>query len=539
MSPLLQMRAVSKAFPGVQALDDVSLEVAAGEVVALVGENGAGKSTLIKILSGCYRADAGEIVFDGERLGRYSPRQAQEFGVSVIYQEFNLAPVMSIAENIFVGRQPRGRLGLVDFRRMHADAQAVLDSLRMPLDARRIVGTLSVAEQQMVEIAKAISFEAKVIVMDEPSATLTEHETGMLFELVGRLRGQGVSIIYISHRLEEIFEIADRVVVLRDGRRAGAMPIAEATVDKVVQMMVGRELTEMFHKETVDLGEPVLEVRGLSREASNVRNVNLTVRAGEIVGMAGLVGMGRTEIARAIFGVDRPDSGEVTVCGRRARVRSPLDAIRAGMGFVTEDRKAEGLFLVLAVRENVSSASLGLLSTADFIAFGSERRLVGSLIDQLRIATPNQEQEVQYLSGGNQQKVILARWLALRPKVLLLDEPTRGVDVGAKAEIYRLMGELARQGVGILMISSELPEVLGMSDRVLVIREGAIVAEFDRDEATQEAVMHRATGRRSGTLGPACPNGRGRRSGTLGPACPSPTTRDFTAEAAENAENGR
>ena len=510
MRPLLQMRAVSKAFPGVQALDDVSLEVAAGEVVALVGENGAGKSTLIKILSGCYRADAGEIVLDSERLGRYSPRQAQEFGVSVIYQEFNLAPVMSVAENIFVGRQSRTRLGLVDFRRMHADAQAVLDSLHMPLDARRIVSTLSVAEQQMVEIAKAISFKAKIIVMDEPSAALTERETDTLFELVRRLRGQGVSVIYISHRLEEIFEIADRVVVLRDGRWAGAMPIAEATVDRVVQLMVGRELTEMFHKESLERGEPVLDVRGLSRAASGVRDVNLTVHAGEIVGMAGLVGMGRTEIARAIFGVDRPDAGEVEVCGRRSRVRSPLDAIRAGMGFVTEDRKAEGLFLILAVRENVSSASLGLLSTADFIAFGSERRLVRSLIDRLRIATPSQEQEVQYLSGGNQQKVILARWLALRPKVLLLDEPTRGIDVGAKVEIYRLMGELARQGVGILMISSELPEILGMSDRVLVVREGTIVAEFDRDEATQEAIMHRATGRRSGTFGgPACPNGRG------------------------------
>jgi len=488
------MRGISKAFPGVQALDDVSLEVGRGEVVALVGENGAGKSTLIKILSGCYRADAGTTVLDGQQLGHYSPRQAQDLGISVIYQEFNRAPTLSVAENVFVGREPRTRLGLVDFRQMHADAQVILDSLHLPLDSRRIVGSLSVAEQQMVEIAKAISFQAKIIVMDEPTAVLTEHETATLFQLVRRLRDQYVSVIYISHRLEEMFEVADRVVVLRDGRRVGSMPIAEATVEKVVRLMVGRELTEMFHKERIEWGEPVLEVRSLSRAAGKVRDVSLTVHAGEIVGMAGLVGAGRTDIAQAIFGVDRYDRGDIQVCGRPVRIRSPLDAIRAGMGFVTEDRQAQGLFLVLAVRENMSSASLGRLSTADFVQFASERQLVASLIDQLRIRTPSQEQEVQYLSGGNQQKVILARWLALRPKVLLLDEPTRGIDVGAKAEIYALMGELARQGVGILMISSELPEILGVSDRVLVVRRGSIVAEFDRDEATQEAIMHRATG---------------------------------------------
>jgi len=494
MHPLLQMRGISKAFPGVQALDDVSLDVAPGEVVALVGENGAGKSTLIKILSGCYRTDAGEIVLDGRRLGHYSPHQAQQLGISVIYQEFNLAPPLSVAENIFVGRQPRTRLGFVDFRRMEAEAQAVLDSLRLPIESRRLVASLSVAEQQMVEIAKAISFQAKIIVMDEPTAVLTERETATLFELVRRLRAQGVSVIYISHRLEEIFVIADRVVVLRDGRGVGGMAVAEATVDKIIHLMVGRELTEMFRKERVEPGEPVLEVHGLSRAASRVRDVSLTVRAGEIVGMAGLVGSGRTEIARALFGVDPPDAGEVRVCGRSVRIRSPLAAIRAGVGLVTEDRKAQGLFLILPVRENATSASLGRLSTADFIRFDAERELVASLIEKLRIATPTPEQQVQYLSGGNQQKVVLARWLALKPRVLILDEPTRGIDVGAKAEIYGLMGELARQGVGILMISSELPEILGMSDRVLVVREGGIVGEFSRAEATQEAIMHRATG---------------------------------------------
>ena len=492
--PLLRMRGIHKGFPGVKALDDVSLEVRTGEVVALVGENGAGKSTLIKILSGCYRADAGEIEFDGRRLDRFSPQQAQEFGISVIYQEFNLAPPLSVAENVFVGRQPRSGVGLVAFGRMQTATQDILDSLHLPLDARRLVETLSVAEQQMVEIAKAISFQAKIIVMDEPTAALTERETATLFELVRQLRGQGVSVIYISHRLEEVFEIADRVVVLRDGQNAGGMPVGEATVEKIVRLMVGRDLKDMFRKEAVPLGEPVLEVRGLSCAASGVHDVNLSIRAGEIVGMAGLVGAGRTQIARAIFGVDAPDAGEVRVAGQPATIRSPRDAIRAGLGFLTENRKEQGLFLILAVRENVTAAGLGRLSRMDFIRFAAERRVVGALIDQLRIRTPSQEQEVQYLSGGNQQKVVLARWLALRPRVLLLDEPTRGIDVGAKAEIYGLMGELARQGVGILMISSELPEVLGMSDRILVVREGAIAGELARDEATQESVIHLATG---------------------------------------------
>jgi ribose transport system ATP-binding protein len=490
------MLGICKAFPGVQALDDVTLEVGAGEVVALVGENGAGKSTLIKILSGCYRADAGEIGFDGQRLGHFTPSEAQRLGISVIYQEFNLAPPLSVAENVFVGRQPRTRLGTVAFGRMRADTQRILDALRLPLDARRLVNTLSVAEQQMVEIAKAISFQAKLIVMDEPTAALTEHETATLFDLVRRLKGQGVAVVYISHRLEEVFALADRVVVLRDGRNAGGLPIAEATVEKVVRLMVGRELKDMLRKEAVPLGEPVLEVRGLSRAASRVRDVSLGVRAGEIVGLAGLVGAGRTEIARAVFGIDPADAGEVRVGGQAVSVRSPRDAIRAGIGYVPENRKEQGLFLILAVRENMTSAGLGRLCRWDFIQFGAERRLVGSLIEQLRVRTPSQEQQVQFLSGGNQQKVVLARWLALRPRVLVLDEPTRGIDVGAKVEIYALMGQLAREGVGILMISSELPEVLGMSDRVLVVREGTIAGELSRAAATQEAIMHLATGGR-------------------------------------------
>jgi len=494
--PLLRMQGIHKSFPGVKALDDVSLEVGAGEVVALVGENGAGKSTLIKILSGCYRADAGEIEFDGRRLDRFTPHEAQGLGISVIYQEFNLAPPLSVAENVYVGRQPRTGLGAIAFGEMRAATQKILDSLNLPLDARRLVETLSVAEQQMVEIAKAISLEAKIIVMDEPTAALTERETATLFGLVRRLKGQGVSVIYISHRLEEVFEVADRVVVLRDGRNAGGMPIGEATVEKIVRLMVGRELKEMFRRDRVELGSPVLEVRGLSRAASRIRGVNLYVRAGEIVGLAGLVGAGRTEIARAIFGVDRADAGEIRVAGQPVAITSPRDAIRAGMGLVTENRKEQGLFLIMAVRENVTAASLGRITRWDFIQFGAERRLVGGLVDQLRIRTPSQEQQVQYLSGGNQQKVVLARWLALRPKVLLLDEPTRGIDVGAKAEIYALMNELARQGVGILMISSELPEILGMSDRVLVVREGTIAGEFARAEATQEAVIHVAAGGR-------------------------------------------
>ncbi len=511
-APLLEMRGICKAFPGVQALDGVGLEVSAGEVVALVGENGAGKSTLVKILSGCYRADAGEVDFNGRRLGHYGPHEAQRLGISVIYQEFNLAPPLSVAENVFVGREPRTRLGTVAFGRMRADTQRILDSLELPLDARRPVASLSVAEQQMVEIAKAVSFRAKLIVMDEPTATLTEHETAKLFGLVRRLKAQGVAIVYISHRLEEVFALADRVVVLRDGRNAGELPVAEATAEKVVRLMVGRELGEMFQREPVTLGEPVLEVHGLSCAASRVRDVSLSVRSGEIVGLEGLVGAGRTEIARAIFGVDPPDAGQIRVGGKPVAIRCPRHAIRAGLGLMPEDRKEQGLFLMLAVRENMTSAALGVgrayLHAEDaagvqvctpclgFVRFGAEREFVGSMIAQLRIRTPSQEQRVEFLSGGNQQKVVLARWLALRPRVLVLDEPTRGIDVGAKAEIYALMGQLARQGVGILMISSELPEVLGMSDRVLVVREGAIAGELSRAAATQERIIHLATGGR-------------------------------------------
>mgnify|MGYP001435470124 CR=1 FL=1 len=490
------MRGIHKSFPGVRALDDVALRAGEGEVVALVGENGAGKSTLIKILSGCYRADSGEVHFAGRRLGHYGPLDAQRLGISVIYQEFNLAPPLSVAENVFVGRQPRTRLGTVAFGRLRADTQRILDSLDLPLDARRPVATLSVAEQQMVEIAKAISFQARLIVMDEPTAALTEHETAKLFGLVRRLKAQGVAVIYISHRLEEVFALADRVAVLRDGRNAGEMPIAEATAERIVRLMVGRELGEMFRREPVAQGGPALEVRGLSRAASRVRDVSLAVRAGEIVSLAGLVGAGRTEIARAIFGVDRPDAGEVRVGGQPVAIRCPRDAIRAGLGFVTENRKEQGLFLMLAVRENMTSAGLDRLSRLAFVNARAERQLVGSMVEQLRIRTPSQEQRVAFLSGGNQQKVVLARWLALKPRVLLLDEPTRGIDVGAKAEVYALMGQLVRQGVGILMVSSELPEVLGMSDRVLVVREGAIAGELSRAQATQEAIMHLATGGR-------------------------------------------
>ncbi|MCX5654845.1 MAG: sugar ABC transporter ATP-binding protein, partial [Planctomycetota bacterium] len=359
--PLLAMRGMHKAFPGVKALDGVSLEVAPGEVVALVGENGAGKSTLIKILSGCYRADAGEIELGGRHLARFSPQEAQAMGISVIYQEFNLALPLSVAENVFVGRQPRTPLGTISFGRMRDETQRILDSLDLPLDARRLVASLSVAEQQMVEIAKAISFKARIIVMDEPTAALTEHETATLFSLVRRLRSQGVSVIYISHRLEEIFELADRVVVLRDGRNAGSLAIREATIEKIVRMMVGRDLKDMFRKQAVPIGQPVLEVRGLARAACKMRDVNLTVRAGEIVGLAGLVGAGRTEIARAIFGVDLPDAGEIRVAGQAVSIRSPRDAIRAGLGFVTENRKEQGLFLIMAVRENMTATGLGRL----------------------------------------------------------------------------------------------------------------------------------------------------------------------------------
>lgn len=492
--PVVEMNGIVKNYPGVKALDGVDFSVLPGEVHALVGENGAGKSTLIKILAGAEARDAGSIAVDGRAAHITSPQESMRLGISVIYQEFNLVPYMNATENIFLGREPASAVpGVIDFRRMYADAERVIDELGVGLDVRSPVNHLSVAQQQMVEIAKATSRRSRLIAMDEPSATLTEHELANLFSLIRRLKNEGVSIVYISHRLEEIFEIADRVTVLRDGRLVATKSIAETDRDDIIRMMVGRELKEKIPKVAAEQGEVVLEVRNLNR-AGVLRDISLNVHRGEVLGIAGLVGAGRSEVARAIFGADPIDSGSILLDGRPVTVRSPRDAIKLGIGLVTEDRKALGLILGMAVRENITLAGLSKLLRLGFVSRRSEREASRAFVEELTIKTPSLDQAVQNLSGGNQQKIVLAKWLFTQSKVLIFDEPTRGIDVGAKTEIYQLMNRLVEQGVAIIMISSELPEVLGMSDRIIVMHEGSIAGELSRDEATQERIMHLATG---------------------------------------------
>jgi ribose transport system ATP-binding protein len=495
---VLRMEGISKAFPGVQALDGVDLEVAAGEVVALIGENGAGKSTLMKILSGVYRKDTGRIYLQGEEVEVQNPHHAQQLGIAIIYQEFNLTPNQSAAANIFVTREPRqhslGRLfNFVDRRRMEREARKLLDRVGARVPATALIRDLSVAQQQMVEVAKALAVDARIIVMDEPTSALGEDEVETLFGIVETLKAQGIAVVFITHRLEEVFRIADRVVVLRDGKRVGSMLIGEATTDQVIQRMVGRELTALFQKEVAEIGEPLLQVRGLTRRGV-VHDVSFTLRRGEILGFAGLVGAGRTETVRLIFGADHRDAGEILVDGRPVRIASPVDAVAAGIGFVPENRATQGLVLGLPVLENVVLPTLDEHAKLGWVDQDGLRRTAQEYVDRLNVRTPHLRQKAMFLSGGNQQKVVVAKWLAAQPKVLIMDEPTRGIDVGAKAEVHALMSHLAQAGMGIIMISSELPEILGMSDRILVMSEGRVAAILDRAEANQETIMSYASG---------------------------------------------
>jgi ribose transport system ATP-binding protein len=494
VAPVLEMHDIAKAYPGVIALSGVDFCVLPGEVHALVGENGAGKSTLMKILAGADTKDAGHILIDGSEVHVDSPQEAMRLGVSIIYQEFNLVPYMDAAENIFLGREPASALpGVIDFGKMYSDAETIIKELGVAVDVRAPMNQLSVAQQQMVEIAKATSRKSRIIAMDEPSATLTEHELENLFALIRRLKAEGVSIIYISHRLEEIFEIADRVTVLRDGALVATKQVADTDREDIIHMMVGRELKEKIPKVETKAGDIALEVKNLNRTGV-LSDISFQVRQGEILGIAGLVGAGRTEVARAIFGADPIDSGQILVNGKPVVIRSPRHAISLGIGLVTEDRKALGLVLGMAVRENISLANLGFLSKLGFISRRREREVARGYVEDILIKTPSVEQAVQNLSGGNQQKVVLAKWLFTESKILIFDEPTRGIDVGAKTEIYQLMNRLAENGAAIIMISSELPEVMGMSDRILVMHEGEIAGELSREEATQEQIMHLATG---------------------------------------------
>jgi ribose transport system ATP-binding protein len=498
---ILRMEHISKAFPGVQALDDVGLEVAAGEVLALVGENGAGKSTLVKILAGAYQKDEGHIFLLGKEVAVENPHHAQQLGIAIIYQEFNLAPNQTAAANIFMASEPRlrGVSLLVDRRRMEREAQLCLDKVGARVSATTLVRNLAVAEQQMVEIAKALAVEARVIVMDEPTSALGEDEVETLFAVIKTLKEQGIGVIFITHRLEEVFRVADRVVVLRDGKRTGGMSIEEATPDKVIQLMVGREVQDLFHKEVAEIGSHLLEVRGLTRRGV-VKDVSFTLRRGEILGFAGLVGAGRTETARLLFGADPKDGGETYVEGKQVKIGSPIDAMAAGLGFVPEDRARQGLVLGMTVLENIVLPTLSRhLRLGWLLDRLGLRNTAQEYVGRLNIRTPSLEQKAMFLSGGNQQKVVVAKWLALEPRVLIMDEPTRGIDVGAKAEVHALMSRLAQAGVGIIMISSELPEILGMSDRVLVMSEGRVAAILGREEVTQEIIMAYASGEEVGS----------------------------------------
>jgi len=497
-APLLAMRHIAKSFPGVTALSDVSLTLRSGEVLCVVGENGAGKSTLMKILAGAQRADEGEILVDGTPVQIASPRAAERLGIGMIYQEFTLVPQLTAPQNVALGNEPvRGVF--VDDRAVTARAREALDELGVDIPLRVPVSQLSVGQQQLVEIAKALARKARIIVMDEPTAALTDREIERLFGIIHRLRAAGAGIVYISHRMEELPRIADRVTVLRDGRVIETRDARDFPVEAIISAMVGRTLDAQFPAlPAVPANAPVvLDVRDLRREPV-VFGVSLAVRAGEIVGLAGLVGAGRTEIMRSIAGADVRDSGEISVDGKNVRIASPQEAIAAGIAFITEDRKAQGLVLGMTVRENITLAHLGDFVDRDLLVdVRRERAAAREKVDELHVRTPSIEQIARNLSGGNQQKVVLAKWLLGTARVFLFDEPTRGIDVGAKAEIYQLMLQLAAGGAAIVMVSSELPEVLGMAHRILVVRGGVIAAEFSRAEATPEAVIAAATVSRS------------------------------------------
>lgn len=490
--PLLKLTHISKRFPGVLALNDVQFDVYPGEVHALLGENGAGKSTLIKIISGVHKPDNGTIMLDNKPRIFNNPREAKEAGIATIYQELGLYPELSVAENIFMGHAPRQRMGPfsgIDWKQMEARAAELLAELDIyDLDVTQKIGTLNVGNRQRVEIAKALSLDARILIMDEPTAALTESDVQRLFEIVRLLRQRGVGIIYISHRLQEVFELADRVTVLRDGNYIDTQPVSEVTEQDLITMMVGRQIENLYPKENAEIRDVVLEVRNLNA-GSHTRDVSFKVHAGEIVGMAGLVGSGRSETAQVIFGVHPAQSGDVFINGEKVNIHHPSEAVKHGLAYVPEDRGTQGLVKQMSIRENASMAILRAVSNLTFINPLKEFRIARQAIDQLSIRATGPEQIAEKLSGGNQQKVVVSKWLASKPKILIMDEPTRGIDVGAKAEIHRLMSQLAAErGLAILMISSELPEILGMSDRVLVMRAGKIVAEFTRDEADQEKI---------------------------------------------------
>ena len=490
--PLLALRNVSKTFPGVRALDDVSLELHAGEVHMLLGENGAGKSTLIKVLYGAYRADAGTILYEGKRVDIARPADARRLGIAVIFQEFSLVPFLDLAQNIFLGREPRRLLTrLIDHARMHREARAVLDELGLDYDTRALAVDLGIAQQQMVEIAKALSQRARILVMDEPTAALSERESNALFALIRQLRASGVAIVYISHRMQEVFELGDRVTVLRDGRRVATLPAGEATPDQLIGMMVGRAVGAVYKRRRYGtVGKIVLDVRGLTT-ATGVRDVDLNVREGEIVGLSGLIGAGRTEVARAIFGADAIVAGEVQISGAVVE-GGPEQIVARGVALIPEKRKLEGLALKRSVQDNLLVASLWKLFPRGWYRAGAAYRHARALIDRLRVTPPAPRRLARVLSGGNQQKVVIGKWLAAGCRLFLFDEPTRGIDVGAKSEIFALIEGLVEHGAAVLLISSELTEIVHVCDRAYVMRAGRIGGELDRAELSEENILRLA-----------------------------------------------
>lgn len=495
---LLKAHGICKSFPGVRALNDVQITVRRGRLNALLGENGAGKTTLMNILSGVFPPDAGEILLNGWPIEFRKPHEAQAAGISTIYQELNLVPDLSVAENIFLGREPLNRLGLIDYREMHTRAQMVLAKLEADIEPMTRVSRLRVRAQQVVEIAKAISFDSRIMIMDEPTSAISEQEVESLFRLIDQLKQRGVGVIYITHKLDELTHIADEITVFRDGQFIAEQAFQEVTHDEIVRMMVGREVTELTRSATKP-GSEVLRVQNVSlprperADDYSVRNVSFALHRGEILGLFGLMGAGRTELLQTIFGLhSRSSSGEVFVMGNPLKIHSPAEAIRAGIALAPEDRKAEGLVLLMNVAENVSLSCLQLAARFGVLRPGRELDLVGSYVDRLQVKASSLKQCVRNLSGGNQQKVVLSKWLAAGPKVLLLDEPTRGIDVNAKREIYALIDELARDGLGIVMASSEMPEILAVADRILVLADGRMTAEFARGEATEESLLKAA-----------------------------------------------
>lgn len=489
---ILELKNISKSFSGVEVLHEVSFALRPGEVHALLGENGAGKSTLVKIITGVHQPDKGEILLNGEPVHFSDARESRQAGIAAIYQELSLFPDLDVAENIFAGRQPLTAGKRVDWRKLYAEAGKLLESLGVKLDFKQKARMLSIAQQQMVEIARAFSINAQILIMDEPTSSLTLHEVDDLFRLVRRLRTQGTAVIFISHRLDELYALADRVTVLRDGSYVGTRPMQEVTRDDLIRMMVGRTITNLFPKQDVRAGDVVLQVENLTR-AGSFYDVNFELRRGEILGLAGLVGAGRTNVARAIFGVEPPTAGKILIDGRDVAITSPQKAIELGLAYVPEDRQLHGLIPAMPLTPNISLPTLHQHARAGWLQDKSERKSAYDAALQMEVRANNIWQLARELSGGNQQKVVLAKWLSTKPRILILDEPTRGIDVGTKAAVHGLMSNLAGEGMAILMISSELPEILGMSDRILVMREGHVTGHFSRAEATQEKIISAAT----------------------------------------------